>query len=76
MAPKLYGIPQSRALRSIWALEEVGIDYELVPISFEGDNRKPEYLASSEDPARRALRRMIFRRVHEELAVVVQNSGG
>ncbi len=35
-----------------------------------------EYLASSEDTARRALRRRIFRRVHEELAAVVQNSGG
>ncbi len=35
-----------------------------------------EYLASSEETARRALRRKIFRRVHEELAVVVQNSGG
>ena len=35
-----------------------------------------EYLASSEEAARRSLRRKIFRRVHQELAVVVQNSGG
>jgi glutathione S-transferase len=42
---KLYGIPQSRALRSIWAIEEVGIDYELVPTHFVGDSKKPEYLA-------------------------------
>ena len=43
--PKLYGIPGSRALRSIWAIEEIGIDYELVPTHFMGDSKKPEYLA-------------------------------
>lgn len=41
---KLYGIPQSRALRSIWCAEEVGVDYELVPTHFLGDSKKPEYL--------------------------------
>ena len=41
--PRLYGIPGSRALRSIWGIEEVGIDYELVPTSFVGDVRTPEY---------------------------------
>ncbi len=43
--PRLYGVVNSRALRSIWAIEEVGIDYELVPTSFAGDSKKPEYLA-------------------------------
>jgi len=42
---KLYGIPISRALRSIWAAEEVGVDYELVPISNLADSKTPEYLA-------------------------------
>jgi len=42
---KLYGITQSRALRSIWALEEVGAEYELVHTHFMGDSKKPEYLA-------------------------------
>jgi len=41
---KLYGIPASRAFRSIWAAEEVGVDYELVPTHFVGDSKKPEYL--------------------------------
>jgi len=42
---KLYGIPGSRAFRSIWAAEEVGVDYELVPMSFLESNKTPEYLA-------------------------------
>ena len=43
--PRLYGIPGSRALRSIWAIEEVGIDYELVPTHFIKQSKTPEYLA-------------------------------
>ena len=42
--PKLYGISTSRALRSIWAMEEVGIDYEHVQTSFRGDTKAAEYL--------------------------------
>lgn len=42
---KLYGISGSRALRSMWAIEEVGVEYELVPTHFMGDSKKPEYLA-------------------------------
>jgi glutathione S-transferase len=42
---KLYGVPTSRASRCMWALEELGLPYELVPVSFSGDNKKPEYLA-------------------------------
>lgn len=43
--PKLYGISGSRALRSIWAMEEVGIDYEHIPVSFRDDSKSAEYLA-------------------------------
>jgi len=42
---KLYGIPGSRALRSIWAAEEVGVDYELIPTSFKEESKTSEYLA-------------------------------
>ena len=42
---KLYGTPVSRALRSIWAAEEVGVDYELIPTSFRKESKTPEYLA-------------------------------
>ncbi len=45
MTLKLYGATNSRALRSIWCLEEVGADWELVKTNFMGDSKKPEYLA-------------------------------
>ncbi len=43
--PVLHGISSSRAFRSIWAIEEAGIDYEHVPTSFREDSKQPEYLA-------------------------------
>jgi glutathione S-transferase len=42
---KLYGISGSRALRSIWAIEEVGVEYEHVPTHFMNDSKEPRYLA-------------------------------
>ena len=43
--PKLYGISGSRAIRSLWAIEEVGIEYEHVAVNFMDESKKPEYLA-------------------------------
>ncbi len=43
--PVLYGISASRAFRSIWAAEEIGLDYEHVNTSFQGDAQAPDYLA-------------------------------
>jgi glutathione S-transferase len=41
----IYGVSGSRALRSLWAIEEVGVDYEHVPTHFFEDSKTPEYLA-------------------------------
>jgi len=41
---KLYGIPRSRTARALWMLEELQVPYEVVPVNFIGEARKPEYL--------------------------------
>jgi glutathione S-transferase len=43
--PKLYGNSGSRALRSLWAMEEVGIDFEHVPTHFNVSAKSADYLA-------------------------------
>ncbi|MEM7002313.1 MAG: glutathione S-transferase family protein [Pseudomonadota bacterium] len=43
--PILYGIANSRAFRSLWAAEEIGLDYEHVQTSFRGDAQEASYLA-------------------------------
>jgi glutathione S-transferase len=45
MGLKIYGIPGSRALRSLWAIEETGVPYEHVPTHFVKDSKTPEYMA-------------------------------
>ena len=42
---KLYGIAASRAFRSLWAAEEIGVDYDHVPTHFRGDAQSDEYRA-------------------------------
>jgi glutathione S-transferase len=41
---KVYGTSMSRAARALWALEELGLKYEHVPVNARGESRKPEYL--------------------------------
>jgi glutathione S-transferase len=43
---KIYGVPMSRAFRALWMANELGLDYENVPIHFaDGTAKTPEYLA-------------------------------
>lgn len=51
MALTLYGTSQSRALRSVWAMEETGAAYEHVPTHFAEDTKTPDY--GSINPNRR-----------------------
>ena len=41
---KLYGVPRSRALRSLWMLEELALPYENVKITPAVETRTPEFL--------------------------------
>ena len=45
MALTLYGIAFSRAFRSLWAANELGIDYTHVPTHFMKESKQPDYLA-------------------------------
>jgi glutathione S-transferase len=43
---KLYGTPPTRALRVIWLLNELGLEYEMLPVDvLQGETRRPEFLA-------------------------------
>ncbi len=42
---KLYGMPPTRALRVIWLLNELGLEYEMVPVDLlGGEQRKLDFL--------------------------------
>lgn len=46
MSLKFYHNPQSRAALTHWLLEELGVDYEIMPVDYEdGSMRTPEFLA-------------------------------
>jgi glutathione S-transferase len=45
MALTIYGSPMSRAFRVLWMAQELGLQYENVPLDPRaGDTRKPDYL--------------------------------
>jgi glutathione S-transferase len=44
MALKIYGIPRSRAFRTLWMAKELGLDYENIPIDTQGGSWAPDYL--------------------------------
>ena len=40
----IYHVPRTRSARVIWLCEELGLDYEVVPVDFQSDYRKtPEW---------------------------------
>ena len=45
MTTRIFGVSGSRAIRSLWAIEEVGIEYEHVPTHFFNDSKTDDYLA-------------------------------
>lgn len=46
MALKIYGIPRSRAIRTLWMAHELAIPYELIEVAPGPDgSRRPEFLA-------------------------------
>jgi glutathione S-transferase len=46
MALKIYGVPRSRAFRTLWMAKELGLDYEHVKVDFAtGETRTPVHLA-------------------------------
>ena len=44
MGVKIYGIPGSRADRSLWAIEETGIEYQHIKTNFGEESKANEYL--------------------------------
>ncbi len=43
---KVYGCPGTRSQRVLWALEELGADYDYIPVNLlKGEGQQPEYLA-------------------------------
>ena len=45
-ALRIYGVARTRAFRALWMAEELGLDYEHIPIEIgEAGARKPEFLA-------------------------------
>ena len=45
MTTTIYGVSGSRAIRSLWAIEETGIEYNHVPTHFFKDSKTTEFLA-------------------------------
>ena len=41
----IYGCPFTRSTRATWALEEIGAEYDFVPVNLsKGEHKKPEFL--------------------------------
>ncbi len=54
--PQLYGVPGSRAIRSLWAIEDIGVGYEHVPVNLMEEAQRNEFLAVNPNGRIPALR--------------------
>lgn len=44
MTLKIYGVTASRTIRTLWMAEELGLEYDHVPVHFNGEAQSPEFL--------------------------------
>ena len=59
MTLKIYGIAASRAIRPLWAAEELGLPYEHLRWHYQGpETREPAYRAINPQGRVPALRRL------------------
>ena len=76
---KIFGTIRSRANRCVWAAEETGVPYELVPIDIaKGDQRSAEYMAINPNARVPALEDGALR-LYESLAInlyLAKKAGG
>lgn len=42
---KIYGTPRSRAFRPLWLAQELGLDYDNIPINTSGESREASFVA-------------------------------
>lgn len=42
---KIYGTPRSRAFRTLWLAQELGVDYDNIPINTSGESRETSFIA-------------------------------
>jgi len=77
---QIYGTAMSRTFRTLWMAEEIGLDYEHVPVRLDnGENRKPEYLAvnpSGQIPALRDGGRLFVESMAINLYLARKYGGG
>lgn len=45
MTLKIYGTPASRTVRTLWMADELGLEYENIPVHYQGEAQQPEFLA-------------------------------
>ena len=65
---KIYGIPQSRALRCLWMARELGVSYENIEVHFTTTRESPELLGANPNARIPAIDDEGFR-LYESMAI-------